>query len=106
MMKNLILEKIRTFDVNEQTLKNTVNILDMIPIEFISLLELDDVYKTNYGTIIMDWDKSENHFQLEVGKTDMGYFSEKNGKDLFLRENKTTVGSINMLISDMNLVFL
>lgn len=104
MVMGSIIEKIKTFNVKEQTLENSINIINKIPVEFISMIELDDVYKTNYGTIIIEWDKDGNHFQLEIGKNEMGYFSEKNGKDLFLRENKTTIDSINLLVNDMKSV--
>lgn len=60
----------------------------------IEQLDLEDIYTTDYGTIIFDWEKDkDNIFSLEIGATQIGYFIEINGVD------KKQVDAIDFMVS-------
>lgn len=69
----------------------------------IEQLELEDVYTTDYGTIIFDWEKNEdNIFSLEVGATQIGYFIEVDGVDIKQVDATDFMESKETLLKDLN----
>jgi hypothetical protein len=42
-----------------------------------SKLEIYNIYPSNYGTIIFEWENIDNIFTLEIGKDSIGYFIEE-----------------------------
>jgi hypothetical protein len=93
-----------SFDVLNQSL----NIIDSIYPSLIEKLNIDNIYSSSYGTVILDWELSNNSlFSLEVGKNAIGYFIEKNGDDvkevdsLSLSE-KNLKNTFSLLIKDLS----
>lgn len=43
-------------------------------------LDLYNIYPSQHGTIIVDFEIGDNIFSLEIGKEDIGYFVEIDGK--------------------------
>ncbi len=56
------------------------NILDNISTIYFSRLNQDSIYTTNYGTLIIEWNNMTDVFSLEIGKSSIGYFYEKNNE--------------------------
>lgn len=75
IQRNLILE-----GVNPEVLSNTMNVLRNVSAFFLSNLNEENVYKSSYGTAIMELELADDLFTLEVGKDSFGYFSEVNGR--------------------------
>lgn len=76
-------------------INNAINIIDNISPFYLTKLDEHNIYSTNYGTIIFDWEfesekVGESIFSLEIGKKSIGYFSEKNG------ETSQQVDSLNI----------
>lgn len=67
--------------VSEAVGNNFLNIYNAFS-EIIKLnLDLYSIYKTEYGTLIIDFERQNNClFSLEIGKNSIGYFSEINGE--------------------------
>lgn len=59
-----------------------LNVLDMLFPNMLVELDEDDIYITDYGTLIFDWEKDiDNVFSLELGAEHIGYFIEVDGID-------------------------
>lgn len=59
-----------------------LNVLDMLYPNMLVELDEDDIYITDYGTLIFDWEKDiDNVFSLELGAEHIGYFIEVDGID-------------------------
>lgn len=68
-----------SFDVLNQSIK----IIDSIYPSLIEKLNVENIYTSSYGTVILDWEfLDDNIFSLEIGKDSIGYFIEKNGEDV------------------------
>lgn len=58
---------------------NVNNILEKLPYIFIeNVRSKDNVYRSSYGTVMIDFEEDGNVFSLEVGTKSIGYFSEIN----------------------------
>lgn len=56
--------------------------LDELPPSLINYILLEEVYSTDYGTVVFDWEKDEdNVFSFELGADKVGYFIEVDGRD-------------------------
>jgi hypothetical protein len=76
-------ETIKNLDVNQKIIDNTLLTLNYLSIE----TKPETIYKTKFGTIILDWEKEDKILSLEVAKQSFGYFIEVGGKDIKQREN-------------------
>jgi hypothetical protein len=94
--------------VSTRVYNNCLKFLEHLSPNLCDNLGKDDIYHSNYGTVILEWNKSNNElFSLEIGKESIGYFIEKNGVDtkqidsLSLSENEfqNTVLKVNKDLS-------
>lgn len=68
--------------ISHDVLNQSIKILENLYPSFYEILDESNIYPTNYGTIIFDWEKSTDElFSLEIGKDSFGYFIEKKNID-------------------------
>lgn len=82
--------------ISADVLSQCYSFIDNLYPSLLEQLEIDNVYSTPYGTVVLDWEKDvDNAFSLEIGAKELGYFIEVNGTDdkqvdsLILDESKT-----------------
>ncbi len=94
--------------INSDVFNQSIKILENLYPSIYENLEEDNIYPSNYGTIIFDWKKSENElFSLEIGKDYFGYFIEKNEIDVKQIEflslgNDKFNNSMKILLNDLS----
>jgi hypothetical protein len=76
-------EEFEKNNISSDVYKTSYDLISLLPESILFKLEVDNVYPTNYGTVVLDWedDKSNDEFSLEIGNDCFGYFSEFDGKD-------------------------
>ena len=55
---------------------NTIKVIENLSELFIANIDLDFVYTSNYGTVLIDFEKGKSIFSIEIGAKSIGYFSE------------------------------
>jgi len=70
---NTLLEK---DSISIDVLNNLYSLIDELPEEVINLIDMDNIYVSEIGTVIIDIYNEEGLFSLEVGRTKVGYFAE------------------------------
>lgn len=75
IQRNLFIE-----GVSPEVLRNTMNVLKNISVFFLSNLKEENIYKSSYGTAIIELELEDDIFTIEIGKNSFGYFSEVNSK--------------------------
>ena len=93
--------------ISSKVLINSHNFLNILSPSLLEELDLNNVYSTPYGTLVLDWEKdSDNVFSLELGADKIGYFMEVDGIDekkvdnVYLEDNKKE------LLQDLSLFLL
>jgi hypothetical protein len=76
-------EEFEKNNISSDVYKTSYDLISLLPESILFKLKEDDLYPTNYGTLVLDWEdeKSNDEFSLEVGNNCFGYFSEFDGKD-------------------------
>ncbi len=76
-------EEFEKSNISSDVYKTSFDLISLLPESILFKLAEDNVYPTNYGTIVLDWEDNESNdeFSLEIGKDCFGYFSEFDGKD-------------------------
>jgi hypothetical protein len=64
---------------------NLYTILDELPEEIINMVDIDNIYVSDTGTVIVDIYNDGGVFSLEIGRTKVGYFADIN--DSFVYQN-------------------
>lgn len=62
--------------VSIDVFNNLYSIVDELPEEIINLIDTDNIYASEIGTVIIDIYNENGLFSLEIGKTKLGYFAE------------------------------
>ncbi|WP_370425329.1 hypothetical protein [Tenacibaculum dicentrarchi] len=99
-----ILEKLKEEfeenNISSSVYKTSFDVISLLPESILLKLEKENIYSTNYGTIVLDWEDllSNDEFSLEVGNDCLGYFSEFEGKDTVnVEEVKFSSEEVNLL---------
>lgn len=85
---------------------NTYRIIEKLSELFIDNLDLDSIYISKYGTVLIDFEKENNLFSIEVGSKSIGYFSEIYSKtnnfcqEAFIDTEDALVATIGQLNTD------
>lgn len=67
--------------ISENVLQNVIKIFKSIAISNLTMLSIDDIYATDYKTIVAEFIfRKDCYFSLEIGKDDIGFFSKINNK--------------------------
>jgi len=110
-LRNLLFSLVRNQNEEEgisaNVFNNSLSIIEALSPSVIEKLDLDNVYVSNSNTTILDWEKDDDVFSLEIGKDSIGYFIEKNGKDVKLVEVRKTdeaniENTLNELLGDLS----
>lgn len=80
-MRKIILTALRNItkeeNLNIHVYRNSYRLISELDDKFLKMIEPEDIYKTSYGTIDIEFKRSEDViFHLEIGRESMGYFSE------------------------------
>jgi hypothetical protein len=59
-----------------QTIRQAQKLIDLLPKKVFTLLHVDDIWITPYGTIEMDFKKRGNLVSVEIGATKVGFFTK------------------------------
>jgi len=95
-------------EIGFNVLNQGIRILESIYPSISDKLDLDNIYTSNYGTVIFDWeDLDDKLFSLEIGKDSIGYFIEKEGKnykqvDLLSLNEEEFDNTTNILLKDLS----
>lgn len=92
-------DKLTQLNVTQKCVDNTLYILNGI--QDLIIIDFDNLYSTNYGTVVMQFNLNNHFIEIEVGKSEVGYFIEKGNKDIVLRQNKLDISLLNILINDL-----
>lgn len=93
-------EEFEKHTISSDVYKTAYDLISLLPETVLLKLNENNLYPTNYGTIVLDWEdeKSNDEFSLEVGNNCFGYFSEFEGKDTINVEEVTfTPEEVNKL---------
>ena len=63
-------------NIKKEVQINTIKVIEKLSEFFIDNIDLDSVYISSYGTVLIDFEKEQNIFSIEVGTKSIGYFSE------------------------------
>ena len=89
--------------IGQEVFNNSLKIIDDLYPSLSQELNVDKLYPTSYGTVIMDWEKGNGDiFSLEIGSKSIGYFIEKNGRDIKQVDEKEIVSNtLEELFTDL-----
>lgn len=74
---------------------NSLKFIKFLPDVLIDELNISNITPTPYGTIVFDWKSGEDEISVEIGETDIGFFSEINGdSSLFVPSVKFSESNI------------
>ncbi len=108
----LIKEQLNSFLINSDVdlkissdvYNNSYSIIEELYPSIYDSLSLDDIYPSNYGTLIFDWEKENGDiFSLEIGSESLGYFIEVDGRDQKQIDEITIEDSLNVLLKDLSI---
>lgn len=90
-------------NISPDVFNNALKIYNALPTYVSTNISINDIYNSNVGTIIMDFEIDfDNVFSLEVGKSEIGYFSEINSQTVsFCRNTSIDETSIRKLNSEL-----
>ena len=85
---------------SEQVIKNAFKFLDCVIIRgYANYIKPEDIVPTPYGTIDMDFETGQGLVSIEIGKEQIGFFTEYDTKeDIFSDGIKTDFRSIPQII--------
>ena len=63
-------------NIQKEVQANTIKIIENLSEFFIDNIDFDSIYTSSYGTVLIDFEKGNNIFSIEVGSKSIGYFSE------------------------------
>lgn len=61
---------------NEETVYQGNSFLSNLKADALPYLNSEDIYPTPYGTIVMDFYRSNNRLSIEIGESKIGFFSD------------------------------
>lgn len=79
---------------NRKVKKNAIEIIRNLPALFIMNFDITNLYKSSYGTAILEYEINNSNFTIDIGENSFGYFSEVNGEFLTINE-EVTINDIN-----------
>lgn len=65
-------------------INKATSFFNSLPRPYKQILNVEDIYPSTYGTIILEWYNKEHFISIEIGETKFGFFSEvKSGSNPF-----------------------
>lgn len=71
---------------SEEAIQNTIRLIEQLPEYIILAIDTDDISCTSHGTIVIDMNAGEKLLSVEVGDDSMGFFLEKDGQIILLKD--------------------
>jgi len=108
LLKEEVLNMFRSFDedlkISTDVLKQSFLILEGLYPSILESFDIENLTRTPYGTVVLDWEKdSNNFFSLEIGANKIGYFIEKDGVDIKQVDSEDFSTYKNQLVRDLGL---
>lgn len=76
-VKNQLFSLLNQSRISYSVYNNASNLLVNLPELVLEKIDIDNVFESNYGTLMVDFElKNNDLFSLEIGKKSIGYFSE------------------------------
>ena len=89
--------------INSKVYNSSYYIINNLYPSIYNEININDIYTSNYGTLIIDWEKkSGDVFSLEIGSEKLGYFIEKDNIDIKQMEEIEIEGSLKELLTDLS----
>jgi hypothetical protein len=91
-------------NIHKEVQINTIKVVESLSEFFIDNIDLDSIYPSSYGTVLVDFEKDNNIFSIEIGTKSIGYFSEVESvtydfcEESFIDDNEKfnlTIGKLN-----------
>ena len=104
LIANILKDSFDSHKIRSNVYKTAFDIVNRLPESVLSKIDTEDIYPTNYGTIVLDWNynNSDDEFSLEIGDSCFGYFSEYDGSDIVrVDEVEFSTQNISQLHSDI-----
>jgi hypothetical protein len=79
-IKNFFSGYLQEEGVRTDVQKNTNLLIENLSDLYIDKIDLESIYISGWGTLIIDFEGDNNIFSLEIGSKSIGYFSEINSK--------------------------
>lgn len=95
--------------IKPETISNAIALFESLSLNYIYHLDLEDIYCSNYGTILFDWEfEDDNVLSLEIGDESLGYFFEKDSKvvqrdDLLIDNSESLLNAVIDVQKDLSL---
>lgn len=95
-------------NIQKEVQINTIKVIESLSEFFIDNIDLDSIYTSSYGTILVDFERDNNIFSIEIGSKSIGYFSEIESitndfcEESFIDDNE----KLNLTIGKLNNDFL
>ena len=105
-IKEDIIKEIELLGINIDVKHNAYFIINKLSDTFFSNFQFENLYKSSYGTLIVDFLEKESIFSIEIGKKSFGYFCEINDKISCLCENIEIEDKYNFSIGNLNKDFI
>jgi hypothetical protein len=67
--------------LNLKVVNNTTDFIDTLSTLIVEEIDMNNIYSTGYSTIVIDFEREDSLFSLELGVEQLGYFLENNGVD-------------------------
>jgi hypothetical protein len=78
-IKNHLFNLLNQSSISYPVYNNASNLLVNLPEIVLDKIDIDNIYQSNYGTVMVDFEPKDNDiFSLEIGRKSIGYFSEVN----------------------------
>ena len=105
-MKEELLNLFRSSDsdqkISSEVLRQSFEVLESLYPSLIEKFNPENLTRTSYGTIVLDWEKDEdNVFSLEIGANKIGYFIEQDGQDIKQIDEEDFIPHKNELFQDL-----
>jgi len=89
-----------------EVVNNALAFVDAIPEYFLSHLDSEDVMPTPHGTINFDWYYGDDYLCVEIGKSNIGYFSEIDGRKIATKANtRVTNSDLSAIINSLTTLY-
>lgn len=107
-IKNQLFNLLNQSRISYPVYNNASNLLVNLPELVLDKVDIDNVFESNYGTLMVDFELRNNDlFSLEIGKKSVGYFSEVNDltysycDELDTISEEGNVKNVNILSEDI-----
>ena len=90
-----------------EVIGNAMNFVSSLHPFFLSHLENEDIMPTPHGTINFDWYHGDDYVCVEIGKSNIGYFSEINGVSSATENNsRISLDDLSPIVSTLKELFI